>query len=154
MSCTCQYCKQPAKLVTGEVIYPHRPDLASLNFWLCAPCGAYVGCHKKGAKSGRTVSDGTLPLGRLANAELRRLKSLAHGVFDPLWKDGGMHRKAAYSWLASKMGLQPGDCHIGDFSVEQCQQVIRICQPAQDKKLQTQAEQLEKQWAARWGNGI
>ncbi len=37
-----------------------------------------VGCHP-GTKNS---------LGRLANAELRKWKSIAHRVFDPLWRDG------------------------------------------------------------------
>ena len=28
MTITCPYCQQPAALVAGDVIYPHRPDLA------------------------------------------------------------------------------------------------------------------------------
>lgn len=58
----CSYCNNEAKLVSGNVIYPHRPDLAYLRFWQCAPCAAYVGCHKGTTK----------PLGRIANAELRQ----------------------------------------------------------------------------------
>ena len=45
---TCPYCSRRAMLVTGQVIYPHRPDLHDLNFWLCDHCKAYVGTHKAG----------------------------------------------------------------------------------------------------------
>lgn len=67
----CDYCGDAAKLVTGKAIYPHRPDLFRLHFWQCEPCGAYVGCHKKEGGNG----DGTKPLGRIANAELRAAKT-------------------------------------------------------------------------------
>lgn len=87
---TCPYCREPAMLVTGEHLYKHRADLASKKFWVCDPCGARVGCHGKGAN----------PLGRLANAELRRWKTLAHAKFDPHWKSGKMGRTAAYKRLA------------------------------------------------------
>lgn len=43
----CDYCGNDAMLVSGRAIYPHRPDLFRLNFWQCAPCDAYVGCHKR-----------------------------------------------------------------------------------------------------------
>lgn len=72
----CAYCGVRSKLVTGKDLYPHRPDLYSLNFYQCTPCDAHVGCHK-GTPN---------PLGRLANAELRKMKSAAHAVFDPIWK--------------------------------------------------------------------
>ena len=64
MTVLCDYCGGAAKLVGGEVIYPHRPDLAELKFWHCAPCRAYVGCHRKNKKHGQ---DGMQPLGRLAS---------------------------------------------------------------------------------------
>lgn len=153
MSCTCPYCNKPAELVTGTAIYPHRPDLSSLRFWRCEPCGAYVGCHKKGAYfyvgAAKVVSDGTLPLGCLANAELRSWKSKAHAAFDPLWKTNGLGRSAAYAWLANKMGLHKSACHIGEFTVEQCKEVVRLCDLATGK---TEAEKsLDAMCEARWG---
>lgn len=133
---TCPYCSQPAKLVTGKVIYGHRPDLARLFFWQCAPCDAYVGCHRNG--------DGKQPLGRLANAELRMWKMRAHEAFDPLWKElvekeiealGGhtpkgikqRHRTDAYKNLAQDLGIEMKDCHIGMFDVELCKRVVQVC---------------------------
>lgn len=129
MSATaCPYCQRNAALVSGAKIYPHRPDLFGLKFWCCDPCGAYVGCHKQGAwlyvAGKKVVSDGTLPLGRLANAELRRAKSAAHAAFDPLWKSGQMKRREAYSWLAKQLGISFDDCHIGMLDVDGCKAVI------------------------------
>ena len=62
----CPYCEGAAKLVSGRVIYPHRPDLFKNNFWTCPPCKAHVGCHRPNIRHGFT---GEEPLGRLANAE-------------------------------------------------------------------------------------
>lgn len=153
MTCKCPYCKQPAQLVTGSSIYPHRPDLWNLRFWKCEPCDAYVGCHKKGAYfyvgGAKIVSDGTIPLGRLANAELRMAKSEAHAAFDPLWRDGGMTRSAAYKWLAHKMGLPAGECHIGEFDVAQCKEVKRLADIATGRAQRD--AQLEAMFEARWG---
>lgn len=116
----CDYCNTATRLAKGNEIYPHRPDLASLNFYLCDSCGAYVGCHKNG--------DGKRPLGRVANAELRKAKSKAHAAFDPLWKSGGMTRGAAYTALAKSMGIYKEQCHIGMFDIEQCEYVVAWCE--------------------------
>lgn len=120
---TCPYCSKPAQLVTGAVIYAHRPDLHHLKFWQCRPCDAYVGCHK----AGNGYGDGSRPLGRLANAELRAAKSRAHAAFDPMWKDGGMPRGKAYAWLARQLGIPKEQCHIGEFDVDTCRRVVELC---------------------------
>jgi len=132
MAVICPYCSQPAELVNGSKIYRHRPDLNFLRFWRCGDCNAYVGCHKQGARyfdaSGKPViSDGTAPLGRLANASLREAKQLAHAAFDPIWKDGRMPRRQAYKRLADAMGMPFHSCHIGAFDEDQCTQVAEIC---------------------------
>lgn len=112
----CQYCGQPAALVTGAVIYPHRSDLFSKHFYHCSPCDAYVGCHPN------TVT----PLGVLANAELRLAKRRAHEVFDLLWKEGYMKRGQAYAWLGKELNLPSP--HIGEMSVEQCIRTRELAQ--------------------------
>ena len=114
----CPYCAAPAKLVTGSIIYPHRPDLSTLMFWCCPPCDAYVGCHK----------NTTTPLGRLANAALRRAKSNAHRAFDPLWKSGRITRRAAYQWLSENLGIPFEKTHIGEFNEAMCARVMAACQ--------------------------
>lgn len=121
----CPYCSQRARLVTGRVIYPRRPDLGHKKFWHCAPCGAYVGCHDAGVGQG----NGTKPLGRLANAELRAAKQRAHRAFDMLWLDKPNKRRArlaAYAWLAEAMGLPVEQCHIGEMDVAQCDRVVSL----------------------------
>lgn len=110
-------------MVTGDVIYPRRPDLAVLNFWQCSPCGSYVGCHK----SGKGYGDGTRPLGGLANASLRRARHWAHSVFDLLWREQNMSRTEAYFWLARELGLSVEQTHIGEFDEAMCQRVVSAC---------------------------
>lgn len=112
----CPYCVSRPERVGGDVIYPHRPDLYGRRFYLCRPCDAYVGCHP----------GTTEPLGRLANAELRKARQKAHAAFDPMWKGGGQKRKEAYSWLASRIGVDVKDCHIGMFDVETCRRVVEV----------------------------
>jgi hypothetical protein len=121
MTITCPYCQQPAMLVDGSVIYPHRSDLATKHFWYCADDEAWVGCHR----------DTTKPLGRLADAELRQAKQDAHVAFDQLWRAttpaGSFDRSGAYAWLAQELGIRREDCHIGMFDVAQCQRVVEVC---------------------------
>lgn len=110
----CPYCGDVVHMVKGDVIYPHRPDLFHKNFYRCEPCGAHVGCHPGTTK----------PLGRLANAELRKAKSAAHAAFDPLWKQGLMSRTKAYKWLSDALQIKPQDCHIGMMDVADCRRVV------------------------------
>lgn len=114
----CPYCDRPAKHVTGAAIYPQRPDLFGKHFYQCAPCDAHVGCHP----------NSMAPMGRLANAELRKAKQAAHAAFDPTWKSGKRKRHEAYAWLAAEVGVSPQNCHIGMFDVDQCRAVVRACQ--------------------------
>jgi hypothetical protein len=111
---SCAYCGKLAALVTGADLYPHRPDLHAKRFWACDPCGAWVGVHP-----------GTVrPLGRLANAELRRAKMRAHAAFDPLWRDGLTDRRSAYSLLADELGISREACHVGYFDAPTCERVV------------------------------
>ena len=114
----CDYCGRPAKLVNSSIVY-NGQDHGMI--WLCSQCRAWVGVHK-----------GTIePLGRLANAELRKQKRLAHAAFDTLWRGKEKHtRRWAYEWLAEEMGLPQEQTHIGMFDVDQCKEVIRICKEA------------------------
>lgn len=114
----CPYCGYESELVTGEKVYPHRPDLYNKLFYMCGADNAWVGTH--------SLTD--QPLGRLANAELRRAKSKAHEVFDPLWKSGTMTRGQAYQWLSEQMGIEKKYCHIGMFNVSQCKKVVELVQ--------------------------
>lgn len=120
----CPYCQKFSEQVTGAKIYPHRPDLYGKTFYLCEPCDAYVGCHP----------GTTNPLGRLANAELRKAKNRAHAAFDPIWKSGQKKRGSAYAWLAEQLGIDGKDCHIGMMDVEMCKAVVLACEQAPEVK--------------------
>lgn len=115
----CDYCGRWADLVTGKDVCPHRKDLVNRRFYRCVPCEAYVGCHP-----------GTdMPLGRLANAELRAAKQEFHAIFDPHWKRAkykSQGRTACYRRLADQMGIPMNTCHIGMFDVDQCRIAIQF----------------------------
>lgn len=119
----CPYCHQRAERVTGREIYPHRPDLAGRVFWRCAPCGAYVGTHRRGPGA---------PLGTLANAETRRTRRLCHAAFDPIWQQGYMSRSAAYRALAERLGIDPAHCHISHWQADECRRALPHIQALRD----------------------
>jgi hypothetical protein len=105
----CPYCLEKPELVDSKTIYGKSYGMMHL----CRPCNAYVGCYKG--------SD--VPLGRLADKDLREAKMAAHKAFDPVWKDGGMSRREAYQWLASQLDIPEEFCHIGMFDKEICEDV-------------------------------
>lgn len=129
-SVTCPYCGELAARVRGDRLYAPSPPYGAERrwFWRCAPCDATVGCHPKGP--GET---GDRPLGSLANLALRRARQRAHEAFDPMWQSGAMTRKQAYRWLASRLGLTEEECHIGQFDVVRCAQVVATCHPLTQK---------------------
>lgn len=54
----------------------------------------------------------------------------AHQAIDVFWRFDAMTRGQAYEWLAEKMNLKLADCHIGMFDIEQCRQVVAVCERA------------------------
>lgn len=128
MSPKCPYCQRDSYKVDGDAIYPHRKDLHAKKFYACLQCDAYVGTHEASG----------LPLGRLANATLRRLKQAAHAAFDPLWRESSakFDRSDAYTWLASQMGLSRDETHIGMFDEDQCRRVVNICSRFRKEQLE------------------
>jgi hypothetical protein len=114
----CPYCNKPARLVDSGAVYGEYADYGYL--WMCKPCDAYVGCH----------SGTNRPFGTLANAELRAARKDAHFAFDSLWRWGGKfaNRRAAYKWLAAKMGKSGNKTHIAMFDVGECKKVVELCQ--------------------------
>ena len=117
MKVTCPYCQTNATLIDSAEIY-HGKSYGMA--WICRPCNAYVGCHKN--------SRNHMPLGRLANAELRESKKAAHAAFDTIWKGGGQGaRTKAYAWLARTLSIHPEKCHIGMMDVDTCNRVIEVC---------------------------
>lgn len=112
----CNYCGKEAELVTGAEVYPHLPNLAAKKFYRCVPCDARVGTHPGTDR----------PLGNLANADLRRIRSQVHRAFDPIWKDRRMSRSKAYARLARAMGIPVDECHVGMFDVERCEIALAV----------------------------
>lgn len=127
----CPYCSAHAELVDDTQVYQRN---YGGKVWLCRHCKAWVGCHKN--------SKSHIPLGRLATAELRKLKIEAHALFDPLWRAAirlrgwsqPHARGKAYSWLSKKMDIPRAECHIGMFNEDRVRlaiDILRKREPAQ-----------------------
>jgi hypothetical protein len=122
----CPNCGGPVAMQSNSVVY--RKEYGQWPFlYRCqdATCDSYVGLHPK--------TD--IPLGTLANKETRDYRKKAKGLLMPMWEEQGMDRTDVYAWLAGKMGIADvNQCHIGWFNIEQCKQVIQICNDNQGNK--------------------
>ena len=122
---TCRYCGPESRVyIAGhKAIYAGRTFGSWPYVYLCQGCGAYVGIH-----------EGTdLPLGTLANTELRKARSDNKRDFNDLLLRGGMKRSEAYKWLAGEMGIPASECHWGLFEAEQCEQAAALCRQKTDQ---------------------
>jgi hypothetical protein len=111
----CSYCGGEGILTPGSKV--HRKGEPSL-LYVCKSypaCDSYVGCH----------ASSLLPMGTMANKRLRKLRQLAHEMFDPLWQETGneLGRSAAYAAAALVMGLE-NEFHIGNLDEKGCEEFI------------------------------
>lgn len=115
----CPYCEGPVALVSNAEVYG-REYGAWPYLYLCRACDAYVGLHP----------DTDIPLGKLADRELREARKESKGVFQSLSARQGWSRTEAYKWLADRMGIPVGECHFGWFDLERCEQAGRTMEIA------------------------
>ena len=106
-----------ARLTTGAEIYPDRPDLYSLPFWICDWCNNYVGCHHK------TVNP-TTPLGIIPTKKLRYARRQIHLLLDPLWQSNRIKRGQAYAYVEHRLGRP---YHNGEIkTLDEARDIYRI----------------------------
>lgn len=111
----CRYCGRQTELTGSAEMYN---GVSYGMMYICRACNAYVGCHK-----GTTQAYGSV-----ADSELRELRHMAHGWFDPIWqKKIKRSRYNAYSWLSLRLGLNKNITHMGMFDKEDCRRVIELC---------------------------
>lgn len=109
----CPYCQKSAEFISSADFY--GKDYGT-NLYICRPCEARIGTHGRGKT----------PLGTMANAELRELRTLCHSRFDVRWKTGKVSRSKAYQQLAQMMNLPPEEAHIGMFDEKQCKKLLSL----------------------------
>ncbi len=112
----CPYCGSHTIYRSADGIY--RENTRGEMLYVCKNyprCDSYV-----------RVQPGTrIPLGTVANRELRELRIEAHRQFDKLHKRGYMSKHDAYQWLGGVLGVTGREAHIGQLSMLSCNLVIR-----------------------------
>ena len=111
----CPYCGSSVILRSAEGIYSDNKRNSML--YVCShypKCDAYV----------RTHTGTNIPVGSMANRELRALRKTAHHYFDQLYKSGYMTKDDAYYWLSGIIDAPMSCAHIGYLSEYYCKKVI------------------------------
>ena len=114
----CPQCGGTAILRSAAEIYadPRRKD----RMYVCSnypQCRCYVS----------TYPGTNIPMGTLADGDLRQLRIQAHHKFDQVWKSGIMTRDNAYRWMADSFGIPMQEAHIAMFGAYRCKELIRQC---------------------------
>ena len=111
----CPYCGAHIMYRSADGIY--KENSRNTMLYVCSnypQCDAYVRVHA-----------GTrIPVGTLANHELRTLRRTAHQYFDRLHLTGLMSKEDAYRWLAGLIGAPLSEAHIGHLGEYYCKLVI------------------------------
>lgn len=120
----CRYCgpEFPVVLIENSQIYKRNygewPYL-----YHCKNCDSYVGLHPH--------TD--LPLGTLANRELRDARKTGKTQFIRFMEIGDYNRSESYEWLADKLGIPVNECHWSWFEVETCKRAEEVCRESADE---------------------
>ena len=99
----CPYCGSTVIYRSAEGIY--RDNSRGTMLYVCSnypECDAYV----------RTHAGTRIPVGTMANHELRNLRNTAHHYFDQLYRSGMMTKQEAYLWLANLISAPLSQAHI------------------------------------------
>ena len=118
----CPNCGAKAALHPASFVYGN--DRGTYKYlYVCdryPACNSYVAAH-------RTTR---LPLGSLADGDLRHKRILAHHALHSVQAQLGMNRDQSYRWLQTQMGLPGDQVHIAKCGDYRCEQIIRICENA------------------------
>lgn len=106
----------------------------------CGRCGkrmhlhgcVYI-CSDQVCKGNHKANLDGSPTGIPANVETAKSRLHAHRVFDRLWKSGKVSRSQAYIILKRIMGFTIQEAHIGRFTIDQCNFLIKNLNELGDK---------------------
>lgn len=119
VSMRCPYCGSTVTYRSADGIYHENKNGTMLYVCTNYPkCDAYVRVH----------AGTNIPVGSLANHELRSLRRRAHHYFDQLYLDGYMSKDDAYQWLADLICAPQYEAHIGHLGEYYCKLVIEESQ--------------------------
>jgi hypothetical protein len=105
----CPYCRSTnIKLMTQTQFYGREYNGAKM--YVCQKCNARAGCHK-----------GTdIPMGCLADDELRKMRTAIHKIIDDMWSTKE-ERKELYAKLSNKYGDK---FHVGFLNNDRANWVL------------------------------
>lgn len=114
----CPHCGSDVEYVNNKEIYGR-----SYGRWpymyrcVDKQCDSYVGCHP----------NTTIPLGSLANREMREARKSGKKRFFDVLSLEGWSRSKGYKWLSEQMGIPASETHWGMFDVARARQASEIC---------------------------
>ncbi len=112
----CPYCGGTVVYKSADGIY--KDNSSGTMLYVCShypECDAYV-----------RVQPGTrIPMGTMADHNLRALRITTHKQFDKLHLKGYMTRKEAYMWLANLISAPLSQAHIGYLGEYYCNLVLQ-----------------------------
>ena len=116
-SMRCPYCGSPVIYRSADGIY--RDNSRGTMLYVCShypECDAYVRVH----------TGTNIPVGSMANHELRTLRRTAHHYFDQLYESGYMSKQDAYQWLADLIMAPLSEAHV-PLQKRQLRRFLRSC---------------------------
>lgn len=129
LAMSCPFCGSAVEFKSNAIIYGREfgPGFA----YICSKfpeCDSYVGCHgDKAYVEDRGIITNDLrwmPLGTLANKELREIRKSVHVMIDPYWQTKKISRGKLYRILARELNLDEQDTHIAMFDKATCQKIL------------------------------
>jgi ssDNA-binding Zn-finger/Zn-ribbon topoisomerase 1 len=88
--------------------------------------GKFYGCSRFPAcRAAHGAHPDGRSLGIPADRETKRARVKAHAAFDAHWQSLGLSCRQRYALLAGLMDLPPPEAHIGRFTQEQCEELLR-----------------------------
>lgn len=121
----CPYCDGQVVLLENYEVYHGRSYGDWPYVYACKPCKAHVGLHP----------DTDIPLGTLADKDLREARKSAKKLFQEWSSMYYLDRTSAYKELALKMGISTDVCHFGWFNLTQCFDAENHCFTAITQKV-------------------
>lgn len=115
----CPFCDSVAEIKTSQEFYGKDYDCC---VWYCPKCtDVYVGTQKGSNKA----------LGKMANKETRKFRKITHEELDYKFKNGSLKKNDLYTWISDKLDLSTEDAHIGNFSIDECKEIIKVARKEQ-----------------------
>ena len=137
----CPYCGSSVVYRSADEIY--RDNSKGTMLYVCSrytECDSYVRVH----------AGTNIPVGSMANHELRTLRRTAHRYFDQLYESGYMSKQDAYQWLADLIMAPLSEAHIGYLGEYYCKQVIEESR----KLLEQQKIKTREQYYTQKGGAL